>query len=81
LISGNTKSCGKCGHKSIGEDNIRSYLTNKNISFLEQKSFEINPYTKTGRFDFFINNEYIVEFDGEQHYSTDYENLFVNKDN
>ena len=41
-----------------------------NIVYEQQKSFSscINPITnKKLRFDFFVNNQYIIEYDGRQH--------------
>ena len=47
-------------------------LTANNISFEKEKTFPdcVFPDTKQlARFDFYVNNEYIIEFDGEQHFS------------
>ena len=63
-------SCDKC-KESYGETKIRLLLEEHQIPYEKEKTFEncINPETnKRYRFDFFINNEYIVEFDGEQHF-------------
>ena len=64
------KSC-HCGCQTIisqGELTIRNLLTDNNILFEEQKTFldckDLNPLP----FDFYVNNEYIIEFDGEQHF-------------
>ena len=76
LLKGTTKSCG-CLKKSFGEELITKILTENNISFNTQKTFEncIFPTSKRkAKFDFYINNQYLIEYDGEQHYKiTSYE--------
>lgn len=70
LRSGNTQSCG-CSKLSHGEMKIKSLLEEYNIPFEQEKSFPgcINPSTnRLLRFDFFVNNQYLIEFDGKQHY-------------
>lgn len=65
-------SCG-CQTKSRGEIKITNLLKENNIQFETEKTFEncTNPTTNAPlRFDFYINNKYIIEFDGEQHYQT-----------
>ena len=64
------KSC-HCGCQTIisqGELTIRNLLTDNNILFEEQKTFldckDLNPLP----FDFYVNNEYIIEYDGIQHF-------------
>lgn len=69
LTSGNTQSCGCI--KSKGEEKIASLLTENNISFEREKNFEncIFPDTcRKAKFDFFVNNEYLIEYDGIQHF-------------
>ena len=69
LRKGLTNSCGCM--KSYGEEKI-SYLLNLNgIFFQIQKTFETCRFPDTNalaRFDFYINNQYLLEFDGEQHF-------------
>lgn len=70
LRSGNTQSCG-CSKLSHGEMKIKSLLEEYNIPFEQEKSFPecVNPSTnRLLRFDFFVNNQYLIEFDGKQHY-------------
>lgn len=74
LITGNTKTCGRCGiNGSLGEDKIRKILKENNIIFNEQKTYDdlyvTNPHHKL-KYDFYINNSYIIEYDGEQHYKS-----------
>ena len=63
LKSGNTKSCGCV--KSFGEQKIASILEEYNIPFKREKIFD--PNTKY-RYDFYVNNEYVIEYDGKQHF-------------
>ena len=70
LLRGNTISCG-CISRSNGEEKIYNLLKEKNIVFEEQKQFNtcIFPDTdRPARFDFFIDNRYLLEFHGIQHY-------------
>lgn len=63
-------SCG-CSKRSHGEQDIINLLNEKQIYFTEQQSFDTCVFLDTKRkakFDFFINNKYLIEFDGEQHY-------------
>lgn len=69
LNQGLTKSCGCL--KSWGEEKIGYLLTQNNIPFVKEKTFDScrSPETNTLlRFDFYVNNSYLVEYDGEQHF-------------
>lgn len=69
LTSGNTQSCGCIC--SNGENKILDILKSNNIIFKQQKSFDDCRFHNTGfmaRFDFYVNNQYIIEYDGEQHF-------------
>ena len=70
LISGNTTSCGCI--RSKGQYKIATLLTNNNISFVTEKTFDDLTYkdnkTSNPRFDFFVNNSYVIEYDGIQHF-------------
>lgn len=82
LRNGNTKSCGCL--KSQGEFKIAQLLLEHNIPFEKEKSFETCFFDKTGylaKFDFYINNKYIVEFDGIQHFKYDSNSCWNNKEN
>lgn len=71
LTSHHTQSCGCL--KSQGEYIISNLLTLNNISFEKEKSFPTCIFTDTNkqaRFDFFVNNQYIIEFDGKQHFES-----------
>lgn len=71
LKQGKTISCGCISSK--GEEKISLLLSENNIPFEKEKTFPtcINP--KTGallRFDFYVNNKYLIEFDGKQHFNS-----------
>lgn len=57
--------------RSEGEDTIRKLLLQYNIPFEEQKTFKTCVFNDSGylaKFDFFIDNKYLIEYDGEQHF-------------
>lgn len=69
LIKGKTNSCGCLTSK--GEMIITNILQRNNIIYKSQKTFESCRFDDTGalaRFDFYINEEYLIEFDGIQHF-------------
>lgn len=69
LLGGNTTSCGCL--KSKGQKKIAQILTKYNILFEAEKTFESCRNPKTGskfRFDFYVNKQYIIEYDGAQHF-------------
>lgn len=73
LRSHHTNSCG-CLSMSIGELKIYQLLTEHNIPFEQEKKFEDcrNPITNYPlRFDFYVNNQYLIEYDGRQHKEAD----------
>lgn len=70
LKDGNIISCG-CA-KSKGEEKISLILQENNISFEREKTFPSCIYPKTNaklRFDFYVENKYLIEYDGEQHFT------------
>jgi len=72
LFSRHTTSCG-C-NRSKGELKISQLLTKNNIPFDREKQFENCIYSKKNtkpRFDFYVNNQYIIEYDGRQHFESD----------
>ena len=70
LTMGKTTSCGCLAHKSKGEFKITSLLKENNIPFETEKIFDDCYIKKNGkmRFDFYVNNQYLIEFDGRQHF-------------
>ena len=70
LMDKNTMSCGCLISK--GEEKILKILKKHNIEFQTQKIFEDCYFEETGgfaRFDFFVKNKYLIEYDGSQHYT------------
>lgn len=69
LRNGHTSSCGCLNSK--GEQKIIEILIKNNVIFTTQKIFKTCKFIETGayaKFDFYINNEYLIEYDGKQHY-------------
>lgn len=68
-VSGKFASCG-CVF-SQGEAYIKKLLQDNNIIYEEQKTYPNCKFPNTGgaaRFDFYINNSFLLEYDGQQHY-------------
>lgn len=66
-----TLSCGCL--KSKGEYIIAKILNENNIPFIKQKTFKDCFRIKVNgklHYDFYINNSFLLEFDGEQHYKS-----------
>jgi hypothetical protein len=74
LTSGLVQSCGCLISK--GEEQVRTLLNESNIYFTTQQSFDSCRYEnseRSPRFDFYVNNSYLIEYDGQQHfYPVDY---------
>ena len=68
LLGGYVKSCGCL--KSAGEQKISQLLLDNNIPFKKQKIFDscVLPSGGKARFDFYVNQNYLIEYDGEQHF-------------
>lgn len=70
LRNGEKTRCSLCMPKSKGEEKIRDILIQNSIPFIQEKMFEDCRFPETNRkarFDFFVDNKYIIEFDGRQH--------------
>ena len=69
LRRGTTLSCG-CLRMSHGEYKISQLLTKANIPYETEKQFNTCKFSNGNyaRFDFYVNNKYLIEFDGIQHY-------------
>lgn len=63
LKTGNTQSCGCI--QSFGEKKIASILQEYNIPYVKEKIFDS---TTNYRYDFYVNNNYVIEYDGKQHF-------------
>ena len=67
LRTGHTTSCG-CERRSKGELKIAKLLNEANIPFIQEyKAFKF-ANGKWACFDFYVNNKYLIEYDGETHY-------------
>ena len=66
LRQGDILSCGCL--KSIGEEKVSKLLQQNNIYFEKEKTFGINSKGGYYRFDFYVNNKYLIEYDGIQHF-------------
>lgn len=68
LVTGNTRSCGCI--KSLGEQRISELLRDAQIPFVKEEIFEPSGSSAGGslRFDFYVDNKYVIEYDGKQHY-------------
>lgn len=65
-------SCGCLNHRSLGESVISQMLRINNIYFETEKTFDncrFEDSKKLAKFDFWVENKYIIEFDGEQHFN------------
>ena len=70
LVKGDWRSCGCMKNKSYEEENIFNLLKQENINFVYQQKFD-NLKGKNNKklsFDFYIDNKYIIEYDGSQHF-------------
>ena len=67
LRRGHTQSCG-CERRSHGELLVEQILINNNITY-QQEYFAFKFASgMPAKFDFYINNKYFIEYDGETHY-------------
>lgn len=70
LQSGHTTSCG-CSNISKGEDKIAFLLRANDIPFVQQYIFDTCRFEDSSypaKFDFYVNNSYLIEYDGSQHF-------------
>lgn len=68
LSSGNTQSCGKCNENSHGNLKIDNILTKANIPFQREKRFNTCKDKMPLPFDFYVNNQYLIQYDGNYHF-------------
>ena len=69
LRNGDSQSCGCI--KSRGQDKIAALLQQHNIDFTVEQTFSSCRFSDTNhlaKFDFYVNNTYLIEYDGIQHY-------------
>lgn len=70
LNSHHVNSCG-CLARSMGEIKIERLLKGCGLSFTTEKRFDTCRFAETGqqaRFDFYVDNKYLIEYDGPQHF-------------
>lgn len=70
LQSGDTLSCG-CLRESHGEHKIKELLDMYDIKYQTEYMFDTCRNPKTNRplrFDFYVEDSYLIEFDGQQHF-------------
>ena len=70
LLMGGVSSCG-CLGQSKGEYAVEALLKAHNIPYTREQKFKtciFNDTQKPARFDFYINDTYLIEYDGEQHF-------------
>ena len=67
-------SCGLHNNISRGNVKIAEILDEANIDYETEKIFDTCKDKTELPFDFFVNNQYLIEYDGEQHFNKD--NIF-----
>lgn len=71
LSQGLSLSCGSHANISKGNEKIKKILQEANIPFEIEKKFSSCKDKKELPFDFYVNNSYLIEYDGEQHFDKD----------
>lgn len=62
-------SCGCILLKSKGAEQIKNILNKNNIPYeMEKNLFTFEETNRPALFDFYVDNKYAIEFDGEQHF-------------
>ena len=81
LKRNNTQSCGLCGENSHGNIKIEQLLTKAGIKFEREKRFKTCKDISYLPFDFYVNDQYLIEYDGKQHFKDegyfDYESTYA----
>lgn len=67
LRRSHTRSCG-CERRSHGEQTVAKILQDNNIPFIQEKVMFKYSNKTNAKFDFYVDNKYLVEYDGETHY-------------
>lgn len=74
LLNEHVSSCG-CLKQSLGELKIKQILKENNIDYIPQYHTDSCRFLDTNYyayFDFYVDNKYIIEYDGVQHFSNQY---------
>lgn len=69
LRSSHTFSCG-CERRSRGERAVEMLLKSNNLSFETEKTMFKYSSGYPAKFDFYVGNSYLIEYDGETHYKS-----------
>lgn len=78
LVHHTPKSCG-CESRSKGAIVIEKILDENNIFYTKEKTFDTCRFPDTNnpaRFDYYVDNSYLIEYDGEQHFEEKDPNYF-----
>lgn len=70
LRRGGSQSCG-CLKESHGSFKIKQILNKKEIPYITEKTFPTCCFSDSkqlARFDFLVNNSFLIEYDGQQHF-------------
>lgn len=67
LRTGHTMSCG-CERRSHGELKVAEILVLNKIPFEQEKIMFKYSNGANSKFDFYVDNKYLIEYDGETHY-------------
>ena len=68
LLNGRSLSCGEHSNISKGNSKIIEILNNNNIQYETEKKFNSCKDKRELPFDFYIENKYLIEYDGKQHF-------------
>lgn len=71
LREGKSLSCGGHANISKGNEKIAQILKQNNINYETEKTFDSCKDKRYLPFDFYIDNKYLIEYDGEQHFNKD----------
>ncbi len=71
LRNGTSLSCGNHYNLSKGNLKVQEILTAAKIPFTTEKRFDSCKDKRTLPFDFYVDNKYLIEYDGSQHYDKD----------
>ena len=68
LLNGRSLSCGEHSNISKGNSKIVEILNRNNIQYETEKKFNSCKDKRELPFDFYIENKYLIEYDGKQHF-------------
>ncbi len=62
------QKCTECNIRSYGEQNIKKYFDDNNINYVREYKSKDCKNKQELPFDFHVNNNFLIEFDGIQHF-------------